>query len=398
MRILWASNSPTSPSGYGVQTDLIVRRLAKDHDVAIASNYGHQEGMLNFQTEHGDVRIYPQSADQFSLTILPHHAKNFNADVILSHYDSWVYKPEHLANRWVPWFPMDTEHYPPPMAEKLRQALMPITQTRYSVAEAAVAGIEAEYIPAAFDGRYYYPRDAKAWKNLLGIPDRFVVGCVAANRGDPAGPSRKSYPQMFEAFAMFLKHEPNASLYVHAQFDGHIQLERLAEKYGILEHIIRADPYMLHTGLYTPDDMAVMYSGIDVLLQPSMGEGFGVPIAEAQACGTKVIVGDWTAMSEVGKCGAKISKADAFKYPIIGYGEMWFPAPGAICEALVESTKWKRQPNFVSKSVAEYEVNTVWEQNWLPTLGKLEQRIEERKEPTQRKVKRLEMSDVEAVA
>jgi glycosyltransferase involved in cell wall biosynthesis len=48
--------------------------------------------------------------------------------------------------------------------------------------------------------------------------------------------------------------------------------------------------------------MAKLYSAMDVLLNPAMGEGFGVPVLEAQACGTPAIVTDFSAMQEV--CGA----------------------------------------------------------------------------------------------
>lgn len=410
MRILWASNSPTSPSGYGVQTDLFVRRLVKaGHDVAIASNYGHQEGMLSWNTGDGEVPIYPQSGDRFSLDILPHHAMQHNADVVLSHYDSWVYRPEQLAGRWVPWYPMDCENYPEPITRNVAQALMPITQTRHSVAEAAKVGIEAEYVPAGFDSSEYYPRGRKEWREANDCVDNYVVGTVAANRGDPGAPSRKSYPQIFDAFGEFLKVQPNAKLYIHAHMDGHQPLGKLAEQYGVPhEALLKAHPYFLHTGLYKPHDMALMYSGIDVLLSPSMGEGFGVPIVEAQACGTPVIVGDWTAMSEVAKSGVKIAKEDAYRYPVVGYGDMWLPNPSAILDALVESVTWPRSEDVrakISKRVQEYEVNTVWASNWLPTLRKLEERVSARPksgtvpdEDKRRTSRRLVMADEEAVA
>ena len=45
-----------------------------------------------------------------------------------------------------------------------------------------------------------------------------------------------------------------------------------------------------------------------------MGEGFGLPVLEAQACGVPAIVTDFTAMSEV--CGA------GWK---VGYDRVWTP-------------------------------------------------------------------------
>lgn len=45
--------------------------------------------------------------------------------------------------------------------------------------------------------------------------------------------------------------------------------------------------------------IADLYRAADVLLSPSMGEGFGLPIAEAQACGCPVITQDCSSMSEL---------------------------------------------------------------------------------------------------
>jgi glycosyltransferase involved in cell wall biosynthesis len=45
--------------------------------------------------------------------------------------------------------------------------------------------------------------------------------------------------------------------------------------------------------------MAATYSAMDVLLAPSHGEGFCVPLIEAQACGTPVIATDFSAQPEL---------------------------------------------------------------------------------------------------
>ncbi len=53
------------------------------------------------------------------------------------------------------------------------------------------------------------------------------------------------------------------------------------------------------TGL-SNDDLAALYSGAELMLFPSLEEGFGWPIIEAQACGCRVITTGRPPMTEVG--------------------------------------------------------------------------------------------------
>jgi glycosyltransferase involved in cell wall biosynthesis len=48
------------------------------------------------------------------------------------------------------------------------------------------------------------------------------------------------------------------------------------------------------------DALAALYSGAELLLFPSLEEGFGWPIIEAQACGCRVLTTDKDPMREVG--------------------------------------------------------------------------------------------------
>lgn len=51
---------------------------------------------------------------------------------------------------------------------------------------------------------------------------------------------------------------------------------------------------------YVPDEkLPVLYSGAEAFLFPSLFEGFGLPILEAQACGTPVITSNTSSMPEV---------------------------------------------------------------------------------------------------
>jgi glycosyltransferase involved in cell wall biosynthesis len=58
---------------------------------------------------------------------------------------------------------------------------------------------------------------------------------------------------------------------------------------------------ILFTGYLVEEDLPALYSGALLFVYPSLFEGFGLPPIEAMACGTPVIVGENSALSEV--CG-----------------------------------------------------------------------------------------------
>jgi len=56
---------------------------------------------------------------------------------------------------------------------------------------------------------------------------------------------------------------------------------------------------------YVPDEeMAALYSAAELFVFPSLYEGFGIPVIEAQKCGTPVLTSNTSALPEVGGDGA----------------------------------------------------------------------------------------------
>lgn len=53
-------------------------------------------------------------------------------------------------------------------------------------------------------------------------------------------------------------------------------------------------------GYVTDDELAPLYSGAEVFIFPSIYEGFGMPVAEACACGTTVVASDTPELREAG--------------------------------------------------------------------------------------------------
>ena len=140
-------------------------------------------------------------------------------------------------------------------------------------------------------------------REALGIDrDAFVVGHVGANKGRS---SRKCIQETLQAFRIFSQRHENAVLYLHTIMDpNHAGGEAIGDMMVSLDlpegSVLVADQYRQMFNPQPPRNMAAIYSTFDVLLNATAGEGFGIPIMEAQACGIPTIVTDFSAMKEVG--------------------------------------------------------------------------------------------------
>jgi glycosyltransferase involved in cell wall biosynthesis len=84
-----------------------------------------------------------------------------------------------------------------------------------------------------------------------------------------------------------------------------------ADSLRVLETLrVRKDVVL--TGFAPAADLPALYSGATCLVFPSLYEGFGLPVLEAMACGTPVIVSNRGALPEVvGEAGTLVDPLDA---------------------------------------------------------------------------------------
>lgn len=322
LRILWKSNAPHVGSGYGVQANSLLPRLMQHsnvEEIGIFGYYGIMGGLCELPVGVGipgvqpvNLAHYPTANDPWGNDVVWEHAKHFDADVVITLMDAWVLKEDygHGGFLWIPYAPVDHEPIPPQVLDRLRRAYHPLAYSEHADREFAAAGLDHHYIPHGVETKLYRPydaggkRDAKRW---LGFEDEhFLIGIVGANKG---WPSRKGYPELFEAFAIFHETHPEARLYAHTEIIdtkySNINLAAMTKLYGINDYVRFPIPHMQLLGLSTKE-MCKVYNAFDVFCLPSMGEGFGIPIIEAQACGVPVIVTDWTACAELCGSGWKI--------------------------------------------------------------------------------------------
>jgi glycosyltransferase involved in cell wall biosynthesis len=390
LRILWVSNSPHVPSGYGKQTALFTPRIkALGHEVAIASNCGSTFAPVGWN----GITCYPQPLGQpHGLEAIGYYSAHFKADITLYLYDLWpleTYNIDLTGVRLVPWFPVDGEPISPMVARPAKSSFQPLVYSKHALAECEKADIPAWYVPHGVDTAIYRPFKGgqKEARKALGWPeDAFIYGMVAANADTP---SRKSFAETIEAFAQVKKQHTDAILFLHTNpkgFPNGVDIPAIISYFGLEGSVIlpKAEDYAL--GLVKETDLACIYNAFDVLVGVSQGEGFGVPLLEAQSCGIPVITGDWSAMSELCFSGWKLQKEDSHPY-LTTYMAYWrMPKPGAIAELMLHA--YDRLQNSDYRKVALenaregalfYDVDRITAHHWKPVLEEMARKVADAK-------------------
>jgi glycosyltransferase involved in cell wall biosynthesis len=379
------SNSYNAPTGYGQQATMLVDRLKRSGlDVAMLSNYGLEGIPSEIKTPYGKIPHYPRGIDQYSNDSGPQDHQAFVAqfdkpNLFISLYDVWVMKSAQYDKFPIAaWVPLDHVTMPPGVEKFLRREnVTPIAMSPHGVRQMNAKGIECEYAPHAIDTKVYKPTykiGAHEINEYLGITqDTFMVGVVAANKASGLV-HRKAYGELILAFSIFAKDKPDAVLYLHTDsfgYSGGWNLLNILASLGVKkEQVIFPNPQDYRFGL-AQSDLAALYTRMDVLLAPSLGEGFGVPSVEAQSCGTRVIGSNWAATPDLVSPDSWL--VDGQLSWDAGQDAWWMtPNVSSLVNALELSYKAERGTSQVAIDFAsQFDVEKVWTESWLPILRKL---------------------------
>lgn len=301
MRLLWISDSPTTPSGFATVTREVCRRLR---------DRGHRIEILGWQTRGAttwweDIPVHPVRHDQFGADVLLGYLMRVRPDYVVSLADVWwmgfLADPQVQAfldmsgTRWVHYYPVDGAdpdgRLPKGWAELLRIADVPVAMSHWGQEVSRASGVDTEYVPHGVDLSVFHPpADKSAAKRALGCEGRFVVLSDARNQ------PRKMLPRTLDILRLLASDERYDDILLHLHCDPRdpaadselysYSLLHDLEVFGLLGRVrFTAGFEMRAGGGVTMPELGRLYQAADVHLLSSYGEGFGLPTLQAAAAG-----------------------------------------------------------------------------------------------------------------
>jgi len=391
LRMLYSSNAFWAASGYGVQGKSLLPRLAElpvfggRDNIAMFAWYGLHGGV-----HHADgFKIYPGAADAYGNDIIGAHTRDFSANLVVTLIDVWVMQNTARAVApaiWCPWLPIDHDPVPQRVLDSLKGAHLPLTYAKWGHRLLRDAGVDNHYIPHGIETGVYHiledrERVAGYKRNMTGIENSHLTVMVAANKGYP---DRKAFQVQLRAWANFAKDKPEARLYMHTEpttVYGGIDFVAMIMDLGLQGRVIFPDRYRYAMG-YPAEYMSLVYNMADVYLGAAMSEGFGIPLIEAQACGTPVVTTNFSAMPELVRWGVAVEPADRVWTPMNSW-QAW-PDHVGVREALERyyaewrdndrgnGDKWQAKRVRAMEDIhGEYDWDAIVRDQWQPLLAKL---------------------------
>lgn len=312
MKFLWESNSPWSGTGYGQQTRLMLKALLDlGHEPVCFAFYGLQGGAINYD----GYRCVPGSDfESWGNDCIAAHMRRNDCELVITLMDLFVLKGDTwggLEWPWAAWIPIDCDGVYAHALDILKLVPYPIAMSDFGAEQMRLVDVEpAARIWHAVDTEVFKAQDKAECREMLGLPqETYLVGMVMANKGD-----RKQYPAQFAAVKEWMDKNPDRdiSIFIHTETSDQMagwDMSMLTERMGLKGHVYSTDRY--DTGIIPaePEILSKIINSFDVLMNCSAGEGFGIPIIEAQACGVPVITHNVTAMPELTKYGYTVEPA-----------------------------------------------------------------------------------------
>lgn len=300
-RLLWIGDACVS-SGFARATHKILETVSQSFDVHVLG--------LNYM---GDPHPYPYpvypgftGGDALGYGRVKSLVQKIGPSVVIVQNDPWNFQEYIRRIGNVPTIGIVAIDGKNCQGKLLNGLTLAIFWTKYGRDQADLGGYTGPsvVIPLGVDQEMYHPFDAKEMRAGMNLPqvlgnrglppDTFIVGVVGRNQ------PRKRLDLTLQYFSDWIHtcKIPDAALWLHVAptQEAGFDLGQLGEYYRISDRVFQ--PSINPTIGITEESMARVYSVFDVLVNTCVGEGWGLPIQEAMACGVPCIVPDWAALGE----------------------------------------------------------------------------------------------------
>ncbi len=356
-RILFSGEASWLSTGFATYNREILKLLhaTGKYEIAELGGYGRQDdpnaqklpwkfyGVMPLNEE--EERIYKSNPqNQFGAYKFDAVVADFQPDIVFDARDPWmlthILKSRFRANYKTILMPTVDSH--PQKAEWIEELFKKSDKiTTYSVYAKEVlelAGVKVDAVTSpGVDLEVFKPLNKEQIRSDWGIKKGLlVIGTVMRNQ------KRKLFPDLFESYMAMLKKYENipeikrSVLLCHTSYpDLGWDLRELLHRTGVLRHTIftyhcdsctrnffswflECDPrgngrclfcgkqtaHMpnTHNGI-SEKELAEIYNIMDIYIQPSICEGWALPIVEAKACGVPGLYQNYSAMEDHVKNG-----------------------------------------------------------------------------------------------
>jgi glycosyltransferase involved in cell wall biosynthesis len=381
VRILWAGVGPWHKTGYGLGAALFPARFRDLGHQVVLSVFGEKTGPKH-PMNHPDaaetkrtglwdgMRVTGPGPVEFALPRREQVQAAFGGhdpDLVIVLKDAWILRAaDYAPYRAAVWLAADTHPLGVPDRDFFTAApgVRAVCVARQGVALARAAGLQGPlYVPFGIDTGRWTPGPREAARDLLGLPhDVFTAGINAQNIGP-----RKGWGEQLAAFAAFHAKHPKSLLLIHAapEHPDGMNLRQLAAH---LDIPVRFGSH----GNMSQAQMLSWYRSLDVLMQGTYGEGFGIPVIEAQACGVPVIGTDCSAITEKIPPGTGwLVRGQRWWNP---HHQAWWTIPDirGLAAALGKAYRGQHAGAAVIREHAlAYDADRVTKTRWVPALEEL---------------------------
>lgn len=332
LRILWGSEQPTRPTGYGKVTREICKRLVKrGHEVYVmgwdynGEDFKHEEG---WTLVHAGINQFGgEKVSQDGTTVMGATIDRLQPDVVFTLIDVWfcgnnVVETNRRGVPYIAYMPVDGYPLSYKWKDIIKMMHTPLWMANYGKEQmesfvewlcsegTAPQALRDPLMDRYLDGNtgevLYHGVDLKTYKPLppseklllrqrLGITWETVFLSVGKNT------NRKQQPRLLEAFRLMLESHPDpdsVGLIIHCGSPsdtfgmGGWDLPLLVDSLGLRNNVIFSDNSENPLQGLSEEEMAGLYGISDVHILATGGEGFGVPTAEAMGCGLPCILPD----------------------------------------------------------------------------------------------------------